>query len=201
MCSSRTQTSARDSILRQAMSVFAAQGIESTSLRQVAKGAGVSPALVVHHFGGKEGLVAAVDEMAVGEFGRAYAQEQPAEGLELLRRRAEQTAAVMRGHPEVCAYIGRALVEGTPGSTRLFRMMVDGGRAEIDSLAEKGLLHEDADLLWATLQHFFLIWAPFSFRALLEQEALDGSLLDEDNLRRWVEANVELFEGGLYRNE
>lgn len=200
MCSVSVPSSARDSILRQAMSVFAAQGIEATSLRQVAKGAAVSPALVVHHFGGKEGLVAAVDEMAVGEFGKAYAEEQPSEGPELLRRRAEQTAAVMREHPEVCAYFGRALVEGTPGSARLFRLMIDGGRAEVDSLAAKGALREDADPLWATLQHFFLIWAPLSFRTLLEQEALGGSLLDEDNLRRWVEANVELFEGGLYRN-
>jgi TetR/AcrR family transcriptional regulator, regulator of cefoperazone and chloramphenicol sensitivity len=182
------------------MRVFATQGIEATSLREVAKRAGVSPALVVHHFGGKEGLVAAVDELAVGEFGRAYLEGQPAEGPELLRRRAEQTTAVMRDHPDVCAYLGRALVEGTPGSARLFRLMIDGGRAEIDSLAEKGALRGDADPLWATLQHFFLIWAPLSFRTLLEQEALEGSLLEEENLRRWVEANVELFEAGLYRD-
>lgn len=182
------------------MRVFAARGIASTSLREVAKEVGVSPALVVHHFGGKEGLVAAVDEAAVREFGDAYAAGEPAEGPELLRRRAEQTAGVMRERPEVCAYLGRALVENTPGSAGLFRLMIQGGRAEIDSLAEKGALREDADRLWATLQHFFLIWAPLSFRALLEQEALEGSLLDEDNLRRWSEANVELFEGGLYRN-
>jgi AcrR family transcriptional regulator len=200
MCSVTVPDSARNSILRQAMAVFAARGIEATSLRQVAKEAEVSPALVVHHFGGKEGLVAAVDEMAVGEFGKAYAEAQPAEGPELLRRRAEQTAAVMRKQPEVCAYLGRALVEGTPGSARLFRLMIDGGRAEIDSLAKKGALREDADPLWVTLQHFLLIWAPLSFRTLLEQEAVNGSLLDEENLRRWVEANVELFEGGLYRD-
>lgn len=200
MCSVHVSASARESIARQAMTVFAANGIEATSLREVAKRAEVSPALVVHHFGGKQGLVAAVDEMAIGEFGRAYVEGEPAEGAELLRRRAEQTAAVMRRHPEVCAYLGRALVEGTPGSARLFRLMIEGGRAEIDSLAEKGALRGDADPLWATLQHFFLIWAPLSFRLLLEQEALDGSLLGEENLRRWVEANVELLEGGLYRD-
>lgn len=199
MCSVNL-SSARESILRKAMPVFAKRGIEATSLRQVAKEAEVSPALVVHHFGGKEGLVAAVDELAVGEFGKAYAEGRAVEGPELLRRRAEQTATVMREQPEVCAYLGRALVEGTPGSASLFRLMIDGGRAEIDSLAEKGALREGADPLWATLQHFFLIWAPLSFRALLEQEALDGSLLDEENLGRWVEANVELFEAGLYRD-
>ncbi len=182
------------------MRTFAAGGIDATSLREIARAAAVSPALVVHHFGGKEGLVAAVDEAAVHEFGDAYAAGEPLEGPELLRRRAEQTAGVMRARPDVCAYLGRALVEGTPGSAALFRLMIAGGRAEIEALAEKGALRRDADRLWATLQHFFLIWAPLSFRPLLEQEALGGSLLEEENLRRWVDANVELLEAGLYRD-
>jgi AcrR family transcriptional regulator len=159
----------------------------------------VSPALVVYHFDGKEGLVTAVDEAALQEFGSAYGSGEPVEGTELLRRRAEQTARVMREHPEVCAYLGRALVERTPGSARLFHLMIEGGRTEIDALAEKGALREDADRLWATLQHFFLIWAPLSFMPLLEREALDGSLLEEVTLDRWVTANVKLLKEGLYR--
>jgi AcrR family transcriptional regulator len=198
MCSVSAQPG-RDAIVASALRLFGERGVAATSLREVAKTAGVSPALVVHHFGGKEGLVAAVDEAAVGEFGAVYASEGAAvEGPELLRRRSEQTARVMREHPEVCVYLGRALVETTPGSSRLFRLMIEGGQAEIDSLAERGALREDADRLWATLQHFFLIWAPLSFLPLLEG-VLDGPLLDERNLERWVEANVKLFEEGLYR--
>jgi len=188
-----------DSIVRSALRLFGERGIEATSLREVARAAGVSPALVVHHFGGKEGLVAAVDEAALLEFGAAWEGGEPAEGPDLLRRRAEQTAGVMRERPDVCAYLGRALVEGTAGSARLFRLTIEGGRAEIDDLAGKGALREDADRLWATLQHFFLIWAPLSFMPLLGQ-VLDGSLLDEENLEGWVEANVKLLEGGLYRD-
>ncbi len=180
-------------------SSFGERGIETTSLREIAKAAGVSPALIVHHFGGKMGLIMAVDEAALQEFGTAFSAGESVEGSDLLRQRAEQTAGVMQEHPEACAYLGRALVEGTPGSARLFRMMIEGGRAEIDALAEKGALREDADRLWATLQHFFLIWAPLSFMPLLEQEALDGSLLEEAILDRWVTANVELLEAGLYR--
>jgi TetR/AcrR family transcriptional regulator, regulator of cefoperazone and chloramphenicol sensitivity len=188
-----------NSIVRAAIRLFGEHGIDATSLREVAKAAGVSPALVVHHFGGKEGLVAAVDEAALKEFGIAYNSGETTEGSDLLRQRAEQTARAMRGHPEACAYLGRALVERTPGSARLFRLMIRGGHAEIDALAEKGALREDADRLWATLQHFFLIWAPLSFMPLLEQEALGGSLLDEAILDRWVAANVQLLEEGLYR--
>ncbi len=181
------------------MSIFGERGIEATSLREVARGADVSPALIVHHFGGKEGLVAAVDEAALREFGAAYAAGDDAGATDLLQRRAAQTARVMRERPDVCAYLGRALIEATPGASRIFGLMIAGGRAEIDALAEAGALRADADRLWATLQHFFLIWAPLAFRALIEREALDGSLLVDENLGRWVEANVELLERGLYR--
>lgn len=188
----------KDSIIQAAIRLFGKHGIDATSLREVAKAAGISPALVVHHFGSKEGLVTAVDKAVLQEFGAAYSFDETAEGSDLLRKRAGQTARVMRDRPEACAYLGRALVEGTPGSARLFRDMIEGGNTEIATLAEKGALREDADRLWATLQHFFLIWAPLSFMPLLE-EALGGSLLDEAILDRWVTANVELLEEGLYR--
>jgi AcrR family transcriptional regulator len=190
---------AKGPIVDSALRLFGERGIEATSLREVAKAAGVSPALVVHHFGGKEGLIAAVDEAALRAFGTAYDSSEQAEDSELLGERAAQTARVMRERPEVCAYLGRALVEGTPGSARLFSLMIKGGQAEIDALAEKGTLREDTDRLWATLQHFFLIWAPLSFMRLLEEEVFGGSLLDDATLDRWVAANVELLEKGLYR--
>jgi AcrR family transcriptional regulator len=197
MCSVIVQSS-RDKIVATALRVFGERGVEATSLREVAKASDVSPALLVHHFGGKGGLVATVDEAAVLAFGSVYADEEAAEGAELLRRRAAQTATVMRERPDVCAYLGRAMVEGTPGSARLFQAMIDGGREEIERLAARGALREDADRLWAALQHFFLIWAPLSFMPLLA-EALDGPLLEENQLDRWVEANVELLREGIYR--
>jgi AcrR family transcriptional regulator len=197
MCSATAQ-STRESIVQSALRLFGEAGIEPTSLREVAKAAGISPALVVHYFGGKQGLVVAVDEAAVREFGEAYVAEERKSGVDLLRQRAEQTAQVMRERPDVCAYLGRALVERTAGSSGLLRLMMEGGRAEIDLLAERGALRPDADRLWATLQHFFLIWAPLSFMPLLE-ETLGCSLLDGGQLDRWVDANLQLLEGGLYR--
>jgi AcrR family transcriptional regulator len=194
MRSSKTSAS----IVEAAVRLFGERGIEATSLRQVARTAGVSPALVVHHFGGKQGLIAAADDASLLAFGEAYGSVEPAAGTDLLRQRAQQTAMVMRERPEICAYLGRAMVEGTPGSTGLLRMMIAGGRAEIEVLAEQGALRADADHLWATLQHFFLIWAPLSFMPALE-DLLDGSLLDEQNLERWVTANIDLFAKGLYR--
>jgi AcrR family transcriptional regulator len=185
------------------MQLFGERGIAATSLRDVAKAADVSAGLIVHHFGSREGLIAAIDEAALREFREAYYRSGeeglPREGPALLQARAQQTARVMRERRDVCVYLGRALVEATPGSARLFRLMIEGGRAGVGALAERGALREDTDLLWATLQHFFLIWAPLSFTALLDQEVLEGSLLDESNLQRWVAANVHLLSEGIYR--
>lgn len=189
---------AADSIILAALRVFGEHGIGATSLREVARAAEVSPALIVHHFGGKEGLVAAVDEAALLEFGAAYAAEEAPTGRELLHQRSAETAHVMRERPDVCTYLGRALVEVTPGSSGLFQVMLEGGREEVDLLTEKGALRSDLDPVWATLQHFFLIWAPLSFLPLLEQ-ALGEPLLSDASLNRWVAANVNLLEQGLYR--
>jgi len=46
----------RDTILAAAKEAFATQGYTATSLRGIARTAGVDPALVTHFFGGKDGL-------------------------------------------------------------------------------------------------------------------------------------------------
>ena len=56
---------ARARIREAAFRLFAAHGVEGTSLRAIAEEAGTSAALVMHHFGSKVGLVRAVDDAAV----------------------------------------------------------------------------------------------------------------------------------------
>lgn len=51
-------TASRDHILDAARRLFAEQGFEGTSLRQVARSAGVDPAMVHHFFAGKDELFA-----------------------------------------------------------------------------------------------------------------------------------------------
>lgn len=46
----------RDAILAAAKDAFSAQGYTATSLRAVARAAGVDPSLVTHFFGSKPGL-------------------------------------------------------------------------------------------------------------------------------------------------
>ena len=69
----------RSRILATALRLFAARGAAATSLREVAREAGVAPGLVVHHFGGKDGLRGAVDEFVVDLF-RGAVDSVPLDG-------------------------------------------------------------------------------------------------------------------------
>ncbi len=50
------ETSIRERLLASARCLFARQGYEGTSVRQICEGAGANPALVSYYFGGKEAM-------------------------------------------------------------------------------------------------------------------------------------------------
>ena len=54
---------AREAILREARSSFGSAGFSGTTIRGVARAAGVDPALVHHYFGSKDELFAASLEL------------------------------------------------------------------------------------------------------------------------------------------
>ncbi|MGO9964883.1 MAG: TetR family transcriptional regulator [Acidimicrobiales bacterium] len=56
----------REEILVAARRAFAERGYEATSLRSIAAGVHVDPALLVHYFGSKEGLFLASLEVTIG---------------------------------------------------------------------------------------------------------------------------------------
>ena len=57
-------------ILESALSLFSAQGMGGTSVREIARGAGVSLAMVHHYFGSKEGLYTACIEAMLAELSK-----------------------------------------------------------------------------------------------------------------------------------
>jgi AcrR family transcriptional regulator len=51
------KSTTKEAIKRQATKLFATQGFDRTTIREIADAAGVDPALVMHHFGTKEELL------------------------------------------------------------------------------------------------------------------------------------------------
>jgi AcrR family transcriptional regulator len=178
-----------------AMALFADQGVAATSLRSVARSAGVSPGLVVHHFGSKDGLVRAVDESVIARI-TATLSEVPLDAEDLVERRAEVVGALLRGQPTLCDYIARALSERTEASADLFHRMFAHARRD-EGLVEAGALRSDADPFWRAMNQLVLVVAPLMLRPLIERE-LGGSMLDEAHFERWMNAKVDLLRHGLY---
>src|SRR3989440_12394569 len=180
-----------------AMKLFGAEGVAASSLRAVARAAGVSPGLIVHHCGSKEGLIRAVDEAVLARIILALS-EVPIEdsGVELIAQRAEVVAAFLRGQPALCDYLGRALSERTEASAELFhRLFVYAARDE--RLIAAGALRADTDPFWRAMHQVILVVGPLLLRPLIERE-LGGELFAEENVARWTRARTDLLQHGLY---
>jgi len=183
-----------------ALELFAAHGVAASSMRAAAGAAGVSPALVVHHFGSKAGLIRAVDENVISRIGGALSEvpiEEP--GVESIGRRADVVAAFLRREPALCDYLGRALVERTAASAELFhRLFAFAARDE--RLVRAGVLRGDTDPFWRAMHQVILIVGPLLLRPLIERE-LGGELLSEENVARWTTARTDLLRRGLYTHD
>src|SRR5262249_31905058 len=95
-----------------ALALCAGHGIPATTRRSIAAAAGVSPGLVIHHFGSKDGLRRAVDAVVVKRITAALS-EVPAgsSGASLIDQRAEVLARVLQPQPALLQYIAQALSE------------------------------------------------------------------------------------------
>lgn len=183
-----TDLTAKSRVREVALLLFAENGIAATSLRTIAATAGVSPGLVVHHFGSKDGLRRAVDADVVRRFEAALqetADDEPAEWHPALLVR------MLRTQPTLVRYLGRALAEDAAVGHELFHRMFPKARVAARGGADP--IH--ADEFWSSIHQLVLIIGPLFLLSFLEHE-LDGSLFESENLRRWMEANARLSGSG-----
>ncbi|HBO54379.1 MAG TPA: TetR/AcrR family transcriptional regulator [Janibacter terrae] len=133
-------TDSRERIRATALALFAARGVGATSLREVARSAGVAPGLVGHHFGGKDGLREAVDDFVVLRFREALASV-PLEGstAEIAAARDRAIARMLAGNPDVVDYLRRVVVTPEPGDVGLARKLVQETVAQTQTLRDHGV--------------------------------------------------------------
>lgn len=130
----------RSRILATALRLFAAQGAAATSLREVAREARVAPGLVVHHFGGKDGLRAAVDASVVDLF-RTTVDSVPLDGPadEVIAARDRAAAQMFADNPDAVDYLRRAVVTPDPGAEDLARMLMEETIRRTQTLRDHGI--------------------------------------------------------------
>ena len=182
---------ARAALREEALRLFAECGYAGTSVRDVAAAAGVSPALLFHHYGSKEGLREAVDAWLVAIVADAVAgAAQPTE-------RFQRFAAVGRAHPAAGDYVARVLGEGGDAAAGLFDRMVATTRAELDELERGGVVRPTDDPEARALLLLFLELGPMLLRPQVERH-LGDSLFSDRSVGRLVDGCTALLSDGLY---
>jgi len=128
----------RRRILETALDLFAAQGYEGASTRQIAEGAGVNLPAIQYYFGNKEGLYRAIIDDITAETDRQMASVAPCvrAALDAPDASREQLAALLGEILET--FVGLATSGAQVESRRLFF-----ARAEIEGTPGLDILHEN----------------------------------------------------------
>ncbi|GGM89594.1 TetR/AcrR family transcriptional regulator [Dactylosporangium sucinum] len=196
MQASPSDLTGRARLRQAALRLFAERGFAATSARAVAAEAGLSPALVIHHFGSKEGLRTAVDEEVLARLGAALRELDPGGG-DLMASLGEVSARMFGADPLLRGYLRRVLQEDSAASAALFGRLLEGARTELERLAATEGGHVDGDLEWAPLQMLCLILGPLLLEPVM-QPNLNRPMFDPDVLAHRSAANQRLLRRGLF---
>ena len=183
----------------EALRLFAEHGPEAVSLRQVAAAAGASPALVVHHFGSREGLREVVDQHVVstfeamlGELSREADLYDPAATGSLVDA---VLAHLPPGSPGP-AYLRRLLLTDSEAGRRVFRALFDASKGLMTALTRAGLASPGAD---PDVRTAFLLandLAVFLLRGHLA-DVLGFDPVSGEGMRRWAGEVLAVYSGGI----
>lgn len=123
-----------------AIEVFGSEGFDA-SVRTIAAKAGVSPGLVIHHFGSKDNLRAVCDEHVAGLIAEAKRESVgPQAASSLLSQ-----LAVMDEYAWLLGYIMQSFTRGGPFAAKLFEMMATDAEEYIAEGVRQGTIRESID--------------------------------------------------------
>ncbi|HTA13857.1 MAG TPA: TetR/AcrR family transcriptional regulator [Solirubrobacteraceae bacterium] len=182
-----------------ALEGFARDGVSATSIRNVAKAAGVSPGLVQHHFPTKAALSEAVNDHVVSIAVAAFADVPTARStVDASTELGRRVTALIREHPDALRYVARASSEADPGALELFDTFMSIAEKQWEQLAADGLLRADIDQQWTALNTIIFNLAPLLFQPALDRH-LPHPFSSPQGLERWQNAGTKLFQHGIYK--
>lgn len=181
-----------------ALDGFAHAGFDGSSIRTVARAAGVSAGSVQHFFPTKRALREAVNEHVAGLAADAFSTVTTGvSATDVSDELGARIAAFVRDHPIAVRYVARSLIENDEAAVGLFDALVAFATAQWARADQDDLLRPDVDQLWAALNVVVL-----NFGTVLLADVLDNHLPERftspQGLDRWRRAQTDLFRG-LYR--
>lgn len=180
-----------------AMTLFAERGYTGVSIRDAASAAGVSPSLVVHHFGSKAGLRAAVDTRAVAMLTQVLAQAATAVGGdEPAGAMGQSFATALGSEPSLVGYLRRMLIEGGEAAGELFTQLLDATEGELERMVALGLVRPSVNPRWRAA---FLLCNDLA--VLLLEDLVTASLGQSpmgEGLPRWTQVLMQTYTEGVF---
>jgi AcrR family transcriptional regulator len=180
-----------------AMQLFAERGYDGVSLRDIAAAAGVSAALVIHHYKSKHGLKAAVDERVLASLEQMLADAtDPADAMSDVGPLTAVIAQRFADEPALPGYLRRLLVDGGEEATRLLAGLLAASARTMDRFEQAGLVRPGVDDAARTL---FLLVNDMAVLILRDQiTALLGTdPLGAEGMARWSEVVLEIYANGF----
>lgn len=175
---------------------FGERGFAGTSLRQIAQDAGVSPALILHHFGSKEGLREACDEYVVSTFLAERDGMTGADASRLMRKALDS----LEGRSVALDYLAGMLVDDSVASDRLFDAFLASTREMLREQIAAGTMREQSDLEATAVYMTLYGLGPVILRRHLAR-AFGESTLTTSLLERSTIPVLELYTHGLYADD
>jgi AcrR family transcriptional regulator len=192
---------ARARIRDEALRLFGERGPDAVTIRTIASAAGVSPALVVRHYGSKDGLREAVDAYVSAVFEAMLAEvvspsATTAFDQDRVPTLAEMVAARFSADTAIPAYLGRLLMADGPAGSALFRRLYDVSLNALTQMTATGLAREAPD---PPVRVAVLLVNDLAVLILRERlrEVLGVDPLSATGMRRWGAEVMSIYQDGI----
>ena len=191
----------RDAALR----LFSERGPDAVTMRDIAAAASVSPALLVRHYGSKDGLIEAVDDYVVASIESMLTQVTEQTGAVGLGPSAvpsmlDGLARHLPPDSAIPSYLGRLLTAGGSVGAALFVRLYRVSKTAFDAMVTDGVAVEGDD---PEVRAAFLLISDLAVLMLRPRltEVLGVDPLSNAGMKRWAAEVFEIYRDGLVGTE
>lgn len=180
-----------------AMKLFAERAYPDVTVRQIAAAAGVSAALVIHHYGSKERLRAVLEERAT-----AFLESMLADLASVSEEGGTATLAELfvdrlEREPGMAGYVRRLLSDGGPAGVALFERLYRATRTTMQAMVQAGVIRPSPD---EPVRDAFLLSNDLAVLLLRPHitQVVGVDPLSRDGLARWSAEVLGVYTSGVF---